>query len=200
MSHTTHNRTRDVTGRRVADLVRAAAALSIVISAVWFTLPEILGFTVVTAGLFVPRVTHLAGPFDAAFSITVLLATWSGVAGLYQAITGWDLLVHFITAGASAAVLYLLLSRMDVTPGITYGKALPARSIVVVTLALGMTAAVIWEFFEWAGNAFISDDIHVGYIDTLGDLAVGGAGATLAGALLAWWKGRTTAIQDSVQR
>ena len=96
--------------------------------------------------------------------------------------------MHFVTAGSSAAVLFLLLDRVEVTPGGTVNKALPARSIVVVTFTFGVTVAVLWEFLEWAGNAFISESIHVGYIDTLIDIAAGGAGAILAGILLARWK------------
>lgn len=186
-------------GRRVGDAVRVAAALSVAVAVIWFGIPEALGFGVMLVGLMVPRITHLAGPFDAAFSTTILLATWSGVAGLYAAITWWDLAVHFITVGASSAVLYLLLARMDITPGASVGKALPSRSIVVLTSALGISVAVLWEFFEWAGNAFISPGIHVGYVDTIGDLAVGWFGAILAGLLLAQWKDRTTEIQDSAR-
>lgn len=188
-----------IRGRRVADAFRLVTLVSIGIAAIWFGIPSTLGFAVVFIGLLVPRLAHLAGPFDAAFSGTILLATWSGVAGLYAAISWWDLVVHFITAGSSAAVLYLLLAQLDVTPGTSTGKALPSRTIVVLTSSLGVTLAVIWEFIEWFGNAFISKGIHVGYIDTLSDVAVGGAGALLTGLLLAAWKDQTAAVQSSAK-
>jgi hypothetical protein len=37
---------------------------------------------------------------------------------------------------------------------------------------------------EWAGWRFISDEIYVAYQDSIGDMAVGGLGALLGGALL----------------
>ncbi|GAA3710813.1 hypothetical protein GCM10022377_25480 [Zhihengliuella alba] len=184
----------------MADGCRVAALLSTVAAGVWLGVPELLGFAVVLAGLLVPRLMHLAGPFDAAFGVTILIAAWSGAAGLYEAIPGWDLVVHFITAGAAAGVLFLGLAQIDVTPEATMGSVIPYRSTVVLTLALGMTLAVLWEFLEWAGHTFISGDIHVGYTDTLGDLAVGGLGAGLAGVLLAHWKGRVAEVQTRARR
>ncbi|WP_309081273.1 hypothetical protein [Zhihengliuella sp.] len=184
------------TGRRIGDAVRGLGFLSVIGAGVWFGAPEFLGFVVVLGGVLVPRLMRLAGPFDAAFGITVLVAAWSGAAGLYEAIPWWDLLVHFITAGAAAAVLYLGLARIDVTPDTPMGSVLPYRSIVVLTSALGMTLAVLWEFLEWAGHTFVSSQIHVGYTDTLGDLAVGGLGSTLAGILLAQWQGRVSEVQS----
>ena len=192
--HTAH-----VRGRHIADAFRLATLVSIGIAFIWFGIPSTLGFAVAFVGLLIPRFAHLAGPFDAAFSATILLATWSGVAGLYAAISWWDLVVHFITAGSSAAVLYLLLSQLDVTPGTSMGKALPSRSIVVLTVSFGITLAVVWELIEWFGDAFISEGIHVGYIDTLSDVAVGGAGALLTGILLAAWKDQTAAVQNSAK-
>ncbi|GAA1347095.1 hypothetical protein [Arthrobacter roseus] len=184
-AHAGHNRSRPI-----GDAVRVLAAASIVFSAFRLGLPETLGLTVMLLGLLIPRIARLAGPFDTAFCITIFVATWSGIAGLYGAISWWDLLVHFITVGSSAAVLYLILAKTDVTPGSNTGKSLPARSIVVLIFALGITVAVLWEFIEWAGNAYITKAIHVGYDDTIGDLAVGGLGAILAGVALARWKAR----------
>ncbi len=176
--------------RLIADAIRVLGVASIVFSVLLLGLPETLGFTVMLLSLLIPRVARLAGPFDTAFCVTIFVATWSGVAGLYEAISWWDLLVHFITVGSSAAVLYLILAKTDVTPGSSNGKSLPARSIVVLIFSLGVTVAVLWEFLEWAGNAYVSKGIHVGYDDTIGDLAVGGLGALLAGVALARWKGR----------
>ncbi|MFP5368251.1 MAG: hypothetical protein ACLGIS_15695 [Actinomycetes bacterium] len=186
-------------GQHLGDAFRAAAVLSVVAAVIWFGLPEVFGFSVVAVGLMIPRVARLAGPFDAAFGATILLAAWSAVAALYAAITWWDILVHFVTAGASAAVLFLLLARTEITPGSPVSKALPSRSIVVLTFAFGVTVAVLWEFLEWAGNAFVTDGIHVGYIDTLIDIAVGGLGAIIAGSLLALWKDQASAIQSSAK-
>lgn len=196
----THRNSVHISGQRIGDVFRAAAVFSVGVAAVWFGIAEVVGFIVVAIGLMIPRLARLAGPFDAAFGATIFLASWSSVASLYAAVTWCDIMVHFVTAGSSAAVLFLLLARAEITPGSTVGKALPARSIVVMTFAFGVTVAVLWEFLEWAGNAFISDGIHVGYIDTLIDIAVGGAGAVLAGMLLARWKDKASAIQSSAEQ
>ncbi|MEG9492047.1 MAG: hypothetical protein MIJ73_04485 [Microbacterium aurum] len=37
---------------------------------------------------------------------------------------------------------------------------------------------------EWAGRRFISYEIFVGYQDTIGDMAIGGVGAAVAGLVL----------------
>ena len=45
-------------------------------------------------------------------------------------------------------------------------------------------AGQMWEFAEWAGNNYITNEISVGYEDTLGDIAAGGAGSMVAGVAL----------------
>jgi hypothetical protein len=177
--------------QRIADGVRVLSVLSIAVAAVWFDLPAVLGLTVVTIGLMIPRLCRLAGPFDATFCITILIAAWSGIAGLYRAVSWWDLVVHFVTAGSSAAILYLILARSNIIPTATRHR-FPTRSVIILTAALGLTAAVLWEFLEWAGNRYITSRIHVGYNDTLADLAVGGLGAVIAGIALAHWSSRNT--------
>jgi hypothetical protein len=58
------------------------------------------------------------------------------------------------------------------------------RTPVVVTAAIGLAISALWEMVEWAGWRFISDEIYVAYQDSIGDMAVGGLGALLGGALL----------------
>ncbi len=83
-------------------------------------------------------------------------------------------------------------ARTGLTPGTADGQVLRGRSIAAMTLALGLSAAVVWEFFEWAANAYFTEEIHVGYNDTMADLAVGGLGALLAGVALVGWKSART--------
>ncbi|WP_159801276.1 hypothetical protein [Arthrobacter zhaoguopingii] len=77
--------------RRAADVVRLLAALSISVCAAGMGLPDTLGFAIVFLGLLVPRITRLPGPFDFGFCLNIFVATWSGIAGLYRAISWWDL-------------------------------------------------------------------------------------------------------------
>ena len=49
---------------------------------------------------------------------------------------------------------------------------------------VGFTVACLWEFVEWVAQQLSPGAIHVGYDDTILDLALGGLGALLAGIFL----------------
>ena len=62
-----------------------------------------------------------------------------------------------------------------------------AASVVagaLITGALALALSVAWELLEWWGHTYIDETVHVGYRDTIGDLAAGGIGGMIAGALL----------------
>lgn len=172
----------------VADLARLASLLSAAAAAVWYGPAEVARFLIVFLGLLIPRLARVPRLFDAALGVTLLLAAWSGVAHWYAAIWWWDLLVHFVTTGAVAGAAYLVLARLDVVADLQDPRLRRQRyPIVVLVTAFGVTAAVLWEFWEWFGNRYLSSSIHVGYTDTVFDMAVGMLGSSLAGVgLLAW--------------
>lgn len=173
----------------LADAVRLAALASIAAAYLWYGWAEVARFTLVLAGLLVPRLARVPRPFDLAYCATLLLAAWSGVAGWYSAITWWDVMVHTVTTGAVAALAYLVLARMDLVHDLHDVRRLSHHhvSIVLLTVALGFGAGVLWEFWEWIGNRYLMASIHVGYTDTVADLAADGAGSLLAGLLLVTW-------------
>lgn len=173
----------------LADVVRLAALASIVAAYLWYGWSEVARFAIVLVGLLVPRLAKVPRPFDLAYCATLLLAAWSGVAGWYSAITGWDLAVHTVTTGAVAALAYLVLARLDVVHDLHDTRRLSHHhaSIVLLTVALGFSAGVLWEFWEWVGNRYLRASIHVGYTDTVADLAADGSGSLLAGLLLVAW-------------
>lgn len=74
----------------------------------------------------------------------------------------------------------LALARIDAVPPRS------ARTIgtVLIAVAVGLALSALWEMVEWAGWRFISDEIFVGYQDTIGEMAVGGVGAAVAGLVL----------------
>ncbi|MHA7153897.1 hypothetical protein [Arthrobacter sp. TMN-50] len=43
-------------------------------------------------------------------------------------------------------------------------------------LALGRNPSEVWNFAEWTGYTYVTDEINLGYADTLGDFATGGLG------------------------
>ncbi|WP_447943798.1 hypothetical protein [Microbacterium aurum] len=82
--------------------------------------------------------------------------------------------------GVLTVCAVLALARIDaVPPG-------SARTIgtVLIAVAVGLALSALWEMVEWAGWRFISDEIFVGYQDTIGEMAVGGVGAAVAGLVL----------------
>lgn len=56
----------------------------------------------------------------------------------------------------------------------------------IITTMLGLALSAVWEMIEWLGYTYISDEIFVGYEDTIADMAVGGLGAAGAGFAVAF--------------
>lgn len=172
-------------GEVIADLIRAAGVIGVLIAAIRFDLTDAGVIAFVLPGLLLPRFVGVRAGFDIAFGLTLLVAAWSNVLDLYSRVAWWDLVVHFACTGVVAAMAYLLLSRAGVlaapgTPGFT------VTGCVILTTTFGLALSAVWEMVEWFGHAFISDEIFVAYADTIGDMAVGGAGAVCAGFAVAF--------------
>lgn len=172
----------------LADAVRMAALLSVVAAFLWMATGDVVRFSVAFIGLLVPRIFHLPRPFDAAFCISVLAATWSGAAGWYEAIPWWDWAVHLIANGTIAAAAYLVLARVRVVHEM-HDRTLPHSrvALAVLTGAFGLAVGAIWEFMEWIGEQYAPNAVHVGYVDSIGDLSAGGIGSIIAGICLVMW-------------
>ncbi len=172
----------------LADVLRMAAVASLLAALVWYPVEAWLRFGLLVPILLLPRRLGVPRPFDAALCATLLLATWAGVAGWYREIWWFDEAVHFVTIGAVAATSYLILAIRGLLPGPQDALIRRHRaSVMILTVSLGLAVASVWEFYEWAANHLPSTSVHVGYDDTIADLAFGGAGALVAGLLLAAW-------------
>lgn len=175
--------------RALADLVRVAALASAIGAIFLFPAEAVVRFSLVFAALLVPRlVGGIPAPFDLAYCVTLLLATWAAVAGWYRAVAWVDWPIHAVTTGASAAMLYLLLARLGLLPDLHDG---PLRehpsSVVLLTVALGFAAGSVWELYEWLGKTLLQGPMLVGYSDTIADLFMDGVGSLAAGlGLVAW--------------
>ena len=172
-------------GDYLADGVRVAGLLSVVAAFIWWDVTDAGVLALALPALLVPRLAWVLPWFDIVYGITVLAAAWSNVLDLYRTIAGWDLLLHFVCTGVIAAMAYLVLARLNVVTAPRSASFLRRTPLVVVT-ALGLAASALWEMVEWLGYTFVSGDIFVGYNDTIGDMAVGGLGAVLAGVLVAF--------------
>jgi uncharacterized membrane protein YjdF len=172
-------------GGWIADLVRLAGVVSVAAAAIgWSTMAAgILSLTL--PALALPRLVGERPWFDISYGVTVLIAAWSNVLGLYESIRGWDLVVHFACTGLAAAMTYLLLFRLGMLPD-ARGAGVKRSVPIVLTTAIALALSALWEMLEWTGWAFVSHDIHVGYQDTIGDMMAGGFGGLCAGVLLAF--------------
>jgi hypothetical protein len=166
-------------GQVAADLVRVVAVLSVPAAGVVAGPSYSAIMLLVLGGALLPRMLPMRSGEDVAVGLSVLLAGWSSVLDLYDAISWWDLLVHGVATGVLAVLADAVLTRFAV---IGEG-ARPLLHRVVVRVACGLALAVLWEMTEWVGHAF-DPEVHVGYDDSIGDMAIGGLGALAAGLLL----------------
>jgi hypothetical protein len=168
----------------VADGVRLLGVLSVVAGFLWWSPTDAGILALALPALLLPRLVGARATFDIAFGLVVLAAAWSNVLDLYTTVPGWDLVMHFACTGVVAAMLYLLLARLSVVP-LPLSSGTRRRTPVAVVTALGLAVSALWEMIEWAGKTFISDEIFVSYDDTIGDMAIGGVGAVMAGLVVA---------------
>ncbi|MGW9825529.1 hypothetical protein ACUXNS_000513 [Brevibacterium pityocampae] len=185
------------------DVLRILAVLSVPL-AWWYAgfasgacLFLVLGGVTLLRFLVLPRLV------DALCQLIFLAAAWAAVTGLYQNFSWLDIPAHALATAAAVLIAWRLVMLRDPAhrvrpdrsgapaesaPPAAHGPRdgavrppLPWWSLLWHLLALSALLSVLWEFGEWAGFVFISEEIGVGYHDTIGDLAAG----TLGGGLLA---------------
>jgi len=175
-----------------ADAVRVLAVIGIVVAGIGWTPVDALSLAAVAVVMFLPRLLGLRPSVDIAFGLVALIAVWSSVLEIYITTRWWDLPVHFAANGLFAAVFTILLVRARVVADFRTLPR-PMLSAAVTTTAVGMSLGVLWEVFEWYGHTFLDDEIYVAYVDTIGDLVWGSAGALLAGCLMPFLSGPSPA-------
>jgi hypothetical protein len=179
----------------VADALRVLGVISIVVAGVGWGPLSAVSFLSAVVVMLVPRLLGLPPRFDITFGAVILASTWSSVLGVYITTRWWDLPMHFLTNGLCAALLYIVLVRLEVVAdAVTLPR--PMLTAAVVTTALGLSLGALWEFFEWFGHTFIDGEIYVGYVDSLGDLFWGGLGSLLAGCSMRFLTGRSHTATD----
>jgi hypothetical protein len=134
------------------------------------------------AALIVPLGWWLAGrprPYPYALDILVVAPFLVDVLGntfdLYDTISWWDDLNHFVNWGLLSLAIGLFVLRFR----------LPALATFALVVGMGAVAAIIWELGEYVAFIRNSDELDTAYEDTLGDMLLGLAGATVAAAATA---------------
>lgn len=170
-----------------ADLLRALGL--VLIPAAWVTAgwPSAAVIFLVFGTQWLLRWLRGGSLLDWAGQLTLLAAGWFSVTGLYHRVGALDVLMHALTsalvAGLVGIAVEAALRRRDIPAATvlrTTGRTLAWLGLAGATVGLG----VVWELAEWWGHTFVTEEIGVGYEDTIGDLAANTLGA-LVGAWLA---------------
>ena len=111
---------------------------------------------------------------DLLVTVTCFSDVLGNRANLYDTVVWFDDWMHFVNTGLLTAAVLLLSMHRTASLG----------RLVERALAFGATAAIAWELAEYF--AFISRSTERGfaYADTLGDLALGTAGAVVAAVVV----------------
>jgi uncharacterized membrane protein YjdF len=122
--------------------------------------------------------------FDFGFVLGMMFQAWGNALHLFSEDVWYDKVVHFVLPFFTAPLVYLLLARLQVVPDLVQKtERRHDLGIVIMTFSFGMTVGGIYEIYEWFADHALGAHLHVGYADTIGDLADNAAGA-LGGALL----------------
>ena len=170
-------------GEWAADAVRLIGVIGIFVAGILFEPTDAGVLAAALPVLLIPRLLGVVAWFDVLSGVVVLVAAWSNVVDLYTTVPWWDIPVHVVCTGVLTVLLYVGLARADIVPARGSSRFRP-RVPLVLCPALGLALSTLWEMVEWFGYAVITDTISVGYVDTIGDLAAGGAGAFAAGVLV----------------
>lgn len=170
----------------LGDVLRLLALVSVVVGTVAYGFVGLALFALVLGGSVLPRALAAPAALDLSFCSTLLVAAWAAELDWYLELRWLDVVVHAAATGLVAAVVHLAAVRVGAVAGPADSRLRhPMLGSAVVTTALGVTLATVWELLEWFGHAQLDDRIQVGYADTLGDLASGAVGAMVAAVLLA---------------
>jgi hypothetical protein len=147
----------------------------------------LLTFFVVLA----PRVLDMPRPFDFAFGVAMAFQAWGNALHIFDTVSWYDTVVHFVLPAATAPILYILLSRLELVPDLAETKAPHHHlAILIVSLAFGLAVGSVYEMWEWIDNHALGGDHAVGYDDTIKDLADDALGSLVGGGLLLVWSTR----------
>ena len=171
--------------------VKAALIGLLLVAVLWPDLPQFEGkamtgraLTYPLAAIIVPLVWWIGGrsrgwryPYgvDICLVLPFLIDVVGNALDLYDSIDWWDDLNHFVNWGILTTAFGLLLIRLP----------LGRLNIAALMVGFGAVTAVLWEFAEYFTFIRGGPEEKTAYTDTLGDLALGLSGSTVAAVLIA---------------
>ena len=99
---------------------------------------------------------------------------------LYDSVDWWDDANHLVNWAIHTAAIGILLRMTMLSSSVRAGLG----------VGWAATTAILWELGEYVAFVPNSPEAVTAYGDTLGDLALGLIGGSIAAALVAWWPGR----------
>ncbi len=139
---------------------------------------RLVGYSI--AAVIVPVVWAARGrrppyPFavDTLFVLPFLIDTAGNALDLYDTIDWWDDANHFVNWALLSGALAMALRRTDIEGVELFG----------LVVGFGAVTAILWELGEYFAFIRNSPELSTAYTDTLGDLALGLSGSTLAAAI-----------------
>jgi len=128
---------------------------------------------------------------DILLVLPFLIDVLGNATNLYDTISWWDDLNHFVNWAILVSAFGQLLLRLRLERWVVAGLA----------IGFGAVTAVLWEFAEYYTFIRNSPELETAYTDTLGDLALGLSGSVLAAVIMVTvlWPSRA-ASRDPVPR
>ncbi len=135
--------------------------------------------------LFLRRRMAFPVVVDILIGLPFLIDMAGNALNLYDSIEWWDDANHLLNWALHTAAIGILL-RMTM---------LPAAARVGLGIGWAATTAILWELGEYVAFVPNSPEAVTAYGDTLGDLALGLLGGSIASVLAAWWPRSTRACE-----
>jgi hypothetical protein len=139
---------------------------------------RLVGYSV--AALIVPAIWAARGrrstyPFvvDILFVLPFLIDTIGNALDLYDTIDWWDDANHFVNWALLGGAFAAALLRTHVR----------GAELFALVVGFGGVTAILWEIGEYFAFIRNSSELATAYTDTLGDMALGLSGSTLAAAI-----------------
>jgi hypothetical protein len=122
---------------------------------------------------------------DILLVLPFLIDVLGNATNLYDTISWWDDLNHFVNWAILVSAFGQLLLRLRLDRWVVAGLA----------IGFGAVTAILWEFAEYYTFIRNSPEVRTAYTDTLGDLALGLSGSVVAAliAVTVLWPDRASA-------
>ena len=137
-------------------------------------------------GLMVLRRLELPTALELCCSIGILLQGWGNALLLFERIGWYDKAVHFLTPMLVVPSRLVLLARAGALPP-PWGGGLRRGTLgaLVVTVAIGIALATVWELVEGGADRWLGMSLAHGDLETIDNLYSSLLGSLAAGAVLA---------------